>query len=189
MHEAVADHVLARIVQTAASWYPADPLLPTTRMGPLVDHAHLNRVRAVLGLGIEQGARLLTGGAPANVETGGCYLEPTVLTDAGPGNVVVREEIFGPVLAVQTVRDENEAIAVAGDTPYGLAAAVWTADLGTAHRVARRLRAGTVWVNCYEEGDMNAPFGGVKLSGFGRDKSRHALDEYRDLKTTWIKYA
>jgi len=189
VHEAVADQVISRIVKTAAAWYPADPLLPATRMGPLVDHAHLNRVRKVLAQGLEQGARLVTGGAPAHVDSGGCYLEPTVLTDASPTNVVVREEIFGPVLAVQTVRDEAEAIAVAGDTPYGLAAAVWTADLGTAHRVARRLRAGTVWVNCYEEGDMNAPFGGVKLSGFGRDKSRHALDEYRDLKTTWIKYA
>ncbi|HTJ67772.1 MAG TPA: aldehyde dehydrogenase [Actinospica sp.] len=189
VHEDIADHVLARIVETAATWYPADPLLPTTRMGPLVDHAHLNRVRTVISQALEQGARLLTGGAPTRVDSGGCYLEPTILTDAAPDNIAVREEIFGPVLAVQTVRSEAEAIAVAGDTPYGLAAAVWTANLGTAHRVARRLRAGTVWVNCYEEGDMNAPFGGVKLSGFGRDKSRHALDEYRDLKTTWITYA
>ena len=189
VHEAVAGRVLDRIVQTAASWYPADPLLATTRMGPLVDHAHLERVRSILSLGVAQGARLLTGGAPALAETGGSYLEPTVLCDAARDNVLIRQEIFGPVLAVQTVRDEDEALAVAGDTPYGLAAAVWTANLGTAHRMARRLRAGTVWVNCYEEGDMNAPFGGVKLSGFGRDKSRHALEEYRDLKTTWITYA
>ena len=85
--------------------------------------------------------------------------------------------------------DEAEAVRVAGDTPYGLAAALWTSDLGTAHRVSRALRAGTVWVNCYEEGDMAVPFGGVKLSGFGRDKSRHALEEYTYLKTTWIRYA
>ena len=111
------------------------------------------------------------------------------MLSAGRSNVLVREEIFGPVLAVQVVDSEEEALEVAGDTPYGLAAAVWTADLGAAHRISRRLRAGTVWVNCYEEGDMNAPFGGVKLSGTGRDKSRHALAEYRDLKTTWIKYA
>jgi gamma-glutamyl-gamma-aminobutyraldehyde dehydrogenase len=189
VHEAVAERVLERITETAAAWYPADPLLPDTRMGPLVDHAHLGRVRSAISLGIEQGARLLTGGAVALPHTGGSYLEPTVLADAARDNVLIREEIFGPVLAVQTVRDEEEAVAVAGDTPYGLAAAVWTADLAAAHRVARRLRAGTVWVNCYEEGDMNAPFGGVKLSGYGRDKSRHALDEYRDLKTTWIKYA
>ncbi len=188
VHEAVAERVLKRIAETAAAWYPADPLLPTTRMGPLVDHAHLNRVRTAISLGIEQGAQLLTGGGLALTDSGGCYLEPTVLGGLSRDNVLVREEIFGPVLAVQTVRDEDEAVAVAGDTPYGLAAAVWTADLGAAHRISRRLRAGTVWVNCYEEGDMNAPFGGVKLSGYGRDKSRHALDEYRDLKTTWIRY-
>jgi gamma-glutamyl-gamma-aminobutyraldehyde dehydrogenase len=102
--------------------------------------------------------------------------------------VLVREELFAPVLSVLEVADEAEAVRVAGDTPYGLAAALWTSDLGTAHRVARQLRAGTVWVNCYEEGDLSVPFGGVKLSGFGRDKSRHALDEYTDLKTTWISY-
>jgi gamma-glutamyl-gamma-aminobutyraldehyde dehydrogenase len=188
VHEAVAERVLKRIAETAAAWYPADPLLPSTRMGPLVDHAHLNRVRTAISLGIEQGAQLLTGGGVALPDSGGCYLEPTVIGGMSRDNVLVRDELFGPVLAVQTVRDEDEAVEVAGDTPYGLAAAVWTADLGAAHRISRRLRAGTVWVNCYEEGDMNAPFGGVKLSGFGRDKSRHALDEYRDLKTTWIKY-
>jgi len=188
VHEAVAERVLKRIAETAAAWYPADPLLPTTRMGPLVDHAHLNRVRTAISLGIEQGAQLLTGGGLALTGSGGCYLEPTVLGGMTRDNILVREELFGPVLAVQTVRNEDEAVAVAGDTPYGLAAAVWTADLGAAHRISRKLRAGTVWVNCYEEGDMNAPFGGVKLSGSGRDKSRHALDEYRDLKTTWIKY-
>ena len=111
-----------------------------------------------------------------------------MVTGAAPDNVLVRDEIFGPVLTVQTVGDEAEAVRVAGDTPYGLAAAVWTRDLGKAHRISRALRAGTVWVNCYEEGDMNVPFGGVKLSGFGRDKSRHALAEYTDLKTTWINY-
>ena len=188
VHRDVAEQVVDRIVATADDWFPADPLLPGTKMGPLVDHAHLDRVRSTIALGLEQGARLRIGGEPVLTETGGSYLAPTVLTDASPDNVVVREEIFGPVLAVQVVDDEESAVRVAGDTPYGLAAAVWTADLGAAHRISRRLRAGTVWVNCYEEGDMNVPFGGVKLSGHGRDKSRHALDEYRDLKTTWINY-
>ena len=121
-------------------------------------------------------------------DTGGSYLEPTVVTDLDPANVLVRDELFGPILSVLVVDSEEEAIRVAGDTPYGLAAAVWTGDLGRAHRVSKALRAGTVWVNCYEEGDLNVPFGGVKLSGFGRDKSRHAIDEYTDLKTTWIAH-
>ena len=121
-------------------------------------------------------------------DTGGSYLEPTVVTDLDPANVLVRDELFGPILSVLVVDSEEEAIHVAGDTPYGLAAAVWTGDLGRAHRVSKALRAGTVWVNCYEEGDLNVPFGGVKLSGFGRDKSRHAIDEYTDLKTTWIAH-
>ncbi|HET6708549.1 aldehyde dehydrogenase family protein [Amycolatopsis sp.] len=188
VHRDVADRVLDRVLATASGWFPADPLLPDTKMGPLVDAAHLDRVRTAVRRGVEQGARLVTGGEQVLAETGGSYLEPTVLTGCAPGNPVLREEIFGPVLAVQVVDGEEEAIRVAGDTPYGLAAALWTADLGAAHRISRRLRAGTVWVNCYEEGDLSVPFGGVKLSGFGRDKSRHALDEYRDLKTTWIHH-
>jgi 4-(gamma-glutamylamino)butanal dehydrogenase len=188
VHRDVADRVVERIVATSQQWYPADPLLPDTRMGPLVDQRSLQRVLTHLERGLAHGGTLRIGGSQVLAETGGAYLEPTVVTGAGPDNPIVRDEIFGPVLAVQVVSDEAEAVRVAGDTPYGLAAALWTSDLGTAHRVSRALRAGTVWVNCYEEGDMAVPFGGVKLSGFGRDKSRHALDEYTDLKTTWINY-
>ena len=128
------------------------------------------------------------GGARTRKDAGGPYLAPTVVTGADRDNVLVREELFGPVLAVQEFTDESEAVRIASDTDYGLAAAVWTTDLGKAHRVSRALRAGTVWVNCYEEGDMSVPFGGVKLSGTARDKSRHAMDEYTDLKTTWMSY-
>jgi gamma-glutamyl-gamma-aminobutyraldehyde dehydrogenase len=188
VHADVADRVVERIVETSGQWFPADPLLPDTKMGPLVDGRSLQRVLGHLERGLAEGASLRIGGQRVLAETGGAYLEPTVVTDAAADNPIVREEIFGPVLAVQVVRDEAEAVRVAGDTPYGLAAGLWTADLGTAHRVSRALRAGTVWVNCYEEGDMAVPFGGVKLSGFGRDKSRHALEEYTYLKTTWIRY-
>ena len=189
VHADVADRVVERIVETAAQWFPADPLLPDTKMGPLVDERSLERVLGHLDHGLAEGASLRVGGHRVLSDTGGAYLEPTVVTGAAADNPLVREEIFGPVLAVQVVNDEAEAVRVAGDTPYGLAAALWTSDLGTAHRVSRALRAGTVWVNCYEERDMAVPFGGVKLSGFGRDKSRHALDEYTSLKTTWIRYA
>jgi len=188
VHADVADRVVERIVDASAQWFPADPLLPDTKMGPLVDERSLRRVLGHLDRGLAEGGSLRVGGHRVLAETGGAYLEPTVVTGAAPHNPLVREEIFGPVLAVQVVRDEVEAVRVAGDTPYGLAAALWTSDLGTAHRVSRALRAGTVWVNCYEEGDMAVPFGGVKLSGFGRDKSRHALEEYTNLKTTWIRY-
>jgi len=188
VHADVADRVVERIVETSGQWFPADPLLPDTKMGPLVDGRSLQRVLGHLERGLAEGALLRVGGQRVLAETGGAYLEPTVVTGAAADNPIVREEIFGPVLAVQVVRDEAEAVRVAGDTPYGLAAGLWTADLGTAHRVSRALRAGTVWVNCYEEGDMAVPFGGVKLSGFGRDKSRHALEEYTYLKTTWIRY-
>ncbi len=188
VHRDVADRVVERIVATSARWAPGDPLDPETAMGPVVDERSLTRILGQLDEGVSAGAEVLTGGARARVLGEGPYLEPTVVTGLTPDNVLVREELFAPVLSVIEVADEDEAVAVAGDTPYGLAAAVWTSDLATAHRMSRRLRAGTVWVNCYEEGDLSVPFGGVRLSGFGRDKSRHALAEYTDLKTTWIHY-
>jgi gamma-glutamyl-gamma-aminobutyraldehyde dehydrogenase len=188
VHRDVAEQVVERVVQASASWAPADPLLPGTSMGPLVDQRSLSRILSQLDEGVGQGAQIRTGGNPARPESGGPYLEPTVVTGAGSENVLVRQELFGPVLAVQTFGDEDEALRIASDTEFGLAAAVWTSDLGRAHRMSRRLRAGTVWVNCYEEGDMTVPFGGVKLSGAGRDKSRHAIEEYTDLKTTWMAY-
>ena len=188
LHRDIADEVVERVVARAADWAPADPLLPDTQMGPVVDGRSLDRLQARLADGIREGARVAVGGRPTLEATGGSYLEPTVVTDLTGDNILAREELFGPVLSVFTVDSEEEAVAVAGDTEYGLAAALWTSDLGRAHRVSKALRAGTVWVNCYEEGDLNVPFGGVKLSGSGRDKSRHALDEYTDLKTTWIAH-
>jgi len=135
-----------------------------------------------------EGARVVTGPAARlrPVPAAGWYTCPTVLDGVTLGMTVARDEVFGPVLAVLTADDVDSAIALANDTEYGLAVSVWTCDVSLAHRVSRRLRAGTVWVNCYEEGDMTVPFGGYKQSGNGRDKSAHALEKYTELKTTWI---
>ncbi|TDD92221.1 aldehyde dehydrogenase [Actinomadura rubrisoli] len=182
VHRSVADRVLDRVVARAESLRVGDPLDPATEMGPLVSAAHHARVMAHIEAAKSSGARLRTGG-----RADGPHIRPTVFDQVKPEMPVAREEIFGPVLAVLAFDDVDEAVAMANDSDYGLAAAVWTSDLSTAHRVSRALRAGTVWVNCYEEGDMSIPFGGVKQSGHGRDKSLHALDKYTDLKTTWIE--
>ncbi|XRQ10539.1 aldehyde dehydrogenase family protein [Actinomadura welshii] len=194
VHRSVADRVLDRIVARAGSLRVGDPLDPATEMGPLVSAGQRDRVLSYLETGAAEGARLRAGGGALHVdgvegdggEGDGHYVRPSVFDQVKPGMRIAREEIFGPVLAVLEFADVDEAVRLANDTDYGLAAAVWTSDLSTAHRVSRALRAGTVWVNCYEEGDMSVPFGGVKQSGNGRDKSLHALDKYLDLKTTWI---
>jgi gamma-glutamyl-gamma-aminobutyraldehyde dehydrogenase len=189
VHADVAEEVTARVVAASEGWRPDDPLLPGTVIGPMVDDRSLQRVLRQVEEGVAQGATLRAGGRQVRADSGGPYLEPTITSPTSRDNVLVRDELFAPVLAIQTFTTEDEALEVAHDTPYGLAAAVWTRDLGRAHRMSRRLRAGTVWVNCYEEGDMTVPFGGMKQSGAGRDKSHHALDEYTDLKTTWINHA
>lgn len=134
-----------------------------------------------------QSGDLLSGGAPVLTDTGGAYYPPTVVDNVRPDSLLAQRELFGPVLAITTFADETEALNLANGTPYGLASAVWTNDLSRAHRFSRNLKMGVVWVNCYEEGDLTVPFGGVKQSGFGRDKSLHALDKFFDIKTTWME--
>ena len=187
VHESIAEDFTERVLAAAAEWRPADPLDPSTRLGPLVREAHLQRVAAMVERASAQGGRLRTGGERVLPDSGGSYFAPTVFDNVDRGSELATSEVFGPVLAVLPFRDEQDAIALANATDYGLAAAVWTSDLSTAHRMSRALRAGTVWVNCYEEGDTSVPFGGVKHSGNGRDKSAHALDKFSDLKTTWIQ--
>ncbi|WP_320773306.1 aldehyde dehydrogenase [Streptomyces sp. CRN 30] len=187
VHTSVAERVTAAVVERARALRVGDPLDPATEMGPLAGAAHLERVEGHVRAAVDSGARLRTGGDRVLTGTGGTYLAPTVFDRVAPDSPPAREEIFGPVLSVLTFDDLDEAVRLADATEYGLAAGLWTADLSTAHRVARALRAGTVWVNCYEEGDLTVPFGGWKQSGNGRDKSAHALEKYTELKTTWIK--
>jgi acyl-CoA reductase-like NAD-dependent aldehyde dehydrogenase len=182
----IRDAFLQRLVAFAERMRPGDPLDPKTVLGALVDGAHLARVMGYVDLGRAEGAQVLTGGAPVTPVTGGSYLPPTILAGVRNDMRVAREEIFGPVVAIMEFDDPIEGVAMANDTDYGLAAAVWTSDVRLAHRLARRIRAGTVWVNTFDASDVTVPFGGFKQSGSGRDKSLHALDGYTQLKTTWM---
>jgi gamma-glutamyl-gamma-aminobutyraldehyde dehydrogenase/4-guanidinobutyraldehyde dehydrogenase/NAD-dependent aldehyde dehydrogenase len=183
----VKDRVIDRILSRVEIYRPGDPLDPATRTGALVDEGHTGNVLGYIGVGREEGARVLTGGTRARLESGGCFVEPTVFDGVTNAMRIAREEIFGPVLSVITVDGPDEAVAVANDSIYGLAAAVWSDDTSTIHRVAKSLRAGMVYMNCYDADDITVPFGGYKQSGIGRDKSLHALEKYTELKTSWLK--
>jgi len=187
VERSIKERFLPMVVEALKGWKPGNPLDPATNVGALVDNGQLNTVLGYIEAGREAGAKVLLGGARTLEETGGVYVEPTLFDGVDNAMKIAREEIFGPVLSVISFDSAEEAVTIANDTPYGLAAALWTADLSKAHRTARALRAGSVWVNQYDGGDMTAPFGGFKQSGNGRDKSLHAFDKYTELKATWIK--
>jgi len=186
VHEDVADALLEKIVEIGRTMAPGDPLDPKTRLGAIVDQVQLNTVLGFIESGRKEGAAVRLGGNRVREESGGYFVEPTVFDKVTMQMKIAREEIFGPVLSAITFRDVEEAVKIANDVSYGLTAAVWSRDITTAHRVAKALRAGTVYVNCYDADDITVPFGGFKQSGNGRDKSLHAMDKYTELKTTWI---
>jgi 4-guanidinobutyraldehyde dehydrogenase/NAD-dependent aldehyde dehydrogenase len=186
VEESVRDTVLEKVVAAGRQMIPGDPLAAATKLGAIVDEVQTQTVLGYIESGRSEGAELLAGGRRVREETGGCYVEPTVFAGVRPEMKIAREEIFGPVLATISVRDAEEAVAVGNSVIYGLAAAVWTRDITRGHRIAKALRAGVVYVNCYDADDITTPFGGFKQSGTGRDKSLHAFDKYTELKTTWV---
>lgn len=172
--------------QKAESGYrPGDPLNPETTMGPLVDLTQQKRVLHYIDAGVQAGATCVTGGSVPHGLEGGAFVSPTIFSDVSTNMTIAREEIFGPVASVIGFDTFEEAVAIANDTSFGLAAGIWTADLGTAHRFARDVEAGMVYVNSYMNGDMQFPFGGWKQSGNGRDKCLDALVSYTQTKSVW----
>jgi len=187
VERSLVEPLAERLVAFAREMVPGDPAEASTTLGALVSGEHLDGVMARVSRAAGgDGARLLVGGSRAEPVPGGAYMEPTVLEALDAADPIVQEEVFGPVLAIQQADDAEHAIALANGTGYGLAAAVWSSNITTAHRVARRLRAGTVWINTFDISSLATPFGGVKDSGHGRDRSLHALDAYTHLKTTWV---
>lgn len=186
VQSSIRERFTEALLEAAKVYRPRDPLDPETRMGALVDKTQLETVARYIQLAIDEGGQVLTGGVPEAVPGQGYFVGPTIIGDAHNGMRFVQEEIFGPVLAMGEFSDEAEAIHLANDNRYGLGASLWTGNLSRAHRVSRKIQSGMVWVNGWGGGDSTMPFGGVKASGYGRDKSLHALEKYTDLKTVWI---
>ncbi|OBQ96453.1 aldehyde dehydrogenase [Mesorhizobium sp. WSM3866] len=188
VHESIKDRLLDELKPVFESWTVGDPLERTTRIGAMIEQEHLAKVLSYIETGRKEGARIALGGSQILAGTGGSFVEPTIFDGVSNNMKIAREEIFGPVLSVITFKDEADAVRLANDTNYGLAASLYTDDLNTAHRVAKQIRAGTVSVNCYSEGDFAVPFGGYKESGFGgKDKGLAAHDQYTETKAVWIQ--
>lgn len=188
VHRSRKDELLEEVKRAFDQWRVGDPLDPSTRVGAMIEPQHMRRVLGYIEGGKAQGAQLVYGGRQLRQESGGSFVEPTIFDGVRAEMTIAREEIFGPVLSVMAFDDLAQGVAIANDTSYGLASSVYTSSLDAAHGVARQIRAGTVSVNCFSEGDTGVPFGGYKESGFGgREKSLLAHDQYTQTKTIWMQ--
>jgi 4-guanidinobutyraldehyde dehydrogenase/NAD-dependent aldehyde dehydrogenase len=187
VEESIRDEFLDLVVDKAAGWMPGDPLDPNTSMGPMIDKGQFDTVAEYVGIGREEGCDLVFGGERVMADSGGYYHEPSIFSGVNNQMRIAQEEIFGPVMSVLSFKTAEEAVQIANDSIYGLAGAVWSNNINTAHKVAAAVRVGTMGINNYFGGDMTVPFGGFKQSGNGRDKSIHAFHDYTELKTTWIE--
>lgn len=191
VHEKVYDDFVGQLAERARAMKVGNPLDPATEMGAQISQSQLDRILSYIESGKQDGARLLCGGE-RDIEgdkAKGYYVKPTIFADVNPQMKIAQEEIFGPVLVALKFKDEQEAAAIANGTIYGLVSAVWTRDIGVAHRMARAIKAGSVWINDYNCFDSASPFGGYKQSGFGREMGSHALESYTQVKSVWVSLA
>ncbi|EKS70671.1 4-hydroxymuconic semialdehyde dehydrogenase [Burkholderia sp. SJ98] len=187
VHESIADDLLERFTSLARSIRIGDPLDPSTEMGPLTSQMHRDRVLSYVDVAREQGGRVLAGGKSPDAAglAKGCYVEPTIV-QAKPTDRVAQEEVFGPFVTVSTFKSDEEGLAIANGTEYGLGAGLWTRDLQRAHLFARQLKSGMVWINCYKRVNPGSPFGGVGASGYGREMGFEVMREYTQAKSVWV---
>jgi aldehyde dehydrogenase (NAD+) len=188
VHEKIYDQFVNQLAERARKMKVGDPLDPSTEMGAQINQTQLERILGYIKSGVEEGARLVCGGErdQEGEKAKGLFVKPTIFADVKPKMKIAQEEIFGPVLAALKFRDVEEAAEIANATIYGLVSAVWTRDIGVAHRLAQQIKAGSVWINAYNCFDSSSPFGGYKQSGFGREMGAHALESYTQVKSVWV---